>query len=320
MTDSLFRTARHIPVVEATPTAAVNPVTLPAPDRALPLALRVTAPVTGSDLPVVLLSHGGGESTYLPSKDGYGPLVDFYAAHGFAVVQPTHLSARVGGLGLDPAAPGFPIFWRSRVADLVRILDGLDEIEAQAPAVAGRLDHDRIAVVGHSGGSHTAAMLLGARLTDLEDGDGYLDPRVKAGVLLAPVGGGADVLPSLRERLPELSTDFSGMTTRTLVVFGDDDVSPALTARGADWHADPFHHGPGADALLTLVGAKHFLGGVTGYDARESDDEDPDRLAVTQRMTWAYLRSALVEGDPAWARACEAFQEHGAAQGRVDRK
>jgi hypothetical protein len=110
------------------------------------------------------------------------------------------------------------------------------------------------------------------------------------------------------------------MTTQTLVVAGDSDVNPHLTVRGADWHADPYHHGPGSDCLLSLFGAKHGLGGFAGYDAKETDDEDPDRLAVTQRMTWAYLRSALYADDPAWPGACKALEEHAGSQGRVNRK
>jgi predicted dienelactone hydrolase len=75
---------------------------LAAPQRGLPLELRVTVPATGRSLPVVLLSHGGGASLYLPSKDGYDPIVQFYAARGFAVMQPTHLSSKIGGFGLNP--------------------------------------------------------------------------------------------------------------------------------------------------------------------------------------------------------------------------
>ena len=89
------------------------------------------------------------------------------------------------------------------------------------------------------------------------------------------------------------------MTTRVLVVAGDSEVNPHLTVRGADWHADPYRLSPGADCLLTLFGAKHGLGGVAGYDAKETDDENPDRLAVTEQMNWAYLRTALYEGDAA---------------------
>jgi len=81
--------ARRIPVPEAVPTVSVNPVTLPVPDRSVPLELRVTAPLQGDAVPIVLLSHGGGSSHYLQSKDGFSPLVDFYAGHGLAVIQPT---------------------------------------------------------------------------------------------------------------------------------------------------------------------------------------------------------------------------------------
>jgi len=71
---------------------------------------------------------------------------------------------------------------------------------------------------------------------------------------------------------------------------------------------------------LTVTGAKHGLGGIAGYDAKETDDEDPDRLATTQRMTWAYLRSALYQGDPAWANACKTLQAESSGLGRVDCK
>lgn len=110
------------------------------------------------------------------------------------------------------------------------------------------------------------------------------------------------------------------MTTQTLVVAGDSDVSSHLTVRGADWHADAYHHSPGADGLLTIFGAKHGFGGIAGCDAKETDDEDPDRLSVTQRMTWAYLRSTLYPDDPAWPEACRALEENASSQGRVECK
>jgi predicted dienelactone hydrolase len=56
----------------------------------------VIAPLRGDALPIVLLSHGGGSLHYLKSKDGFAPLVDFYASHGFAVIQSTHLSSPFG--------------------------------------------------------------------------------------------------------------------------------------------------------------------------------------------------------------------------------
>src|SRR5205823_403888 len=249
-------------------------------NRPLPLELRLTVPAGNEHVPVILFSHGGGASRYLPSKDGYSPLADFYAAHGFAVIQPTHLSSKIGGLGLDPSAPGHSMFWRSRIDDMKLILDRLEDIETQA-GLPGRLDSDRIAVMGHSAGAQTAGLLLGATLPGEPN---LLDPRIKAGVLLAPVGNGDGLLPAVLERYPELDLDFSPLTTRTLVVCGDQDDSPYLTGRGPAWHTDPYTRAAGADALLTLLGGKHFLGGIMGYDLKETDDEDPERLAITQRM------------------------------------
>ena len=123
--NNLVHDAIHIPVSDAVPTLSVSPVTLDVPGRYGPLELRVTAPVAGRDLPVLLISHGGGPSLYIPSKDGYAPLAGFYAEHGFAVIQPTHASSRVGGA---------PAGTRGRAAPLAVPCGGHDD----DPRPAGR--------------------------------------------------------------------------------------------------------------------------------------------------------------------------------------
>ena len=321
--NNLITQAASIPIDDAGPILAVSPVTLPAPGRGLDLEMKVTAPVSGRDLPVILLSHGHGPSLYIPSLHGYGPLGDFWAAHGFVVIQPNHLNSKVAGLA--PASPGGPAFWRSRVQDMSRILDQLDSVQAQVPTLAGRVDRTKVAAVGHSLGGQTVGMLLGARLTDPHDPDAtdvdLKDSRIKAGVLLAaPGAGGDDLAPavSANPAFSFLNPDFSHMTTPTLVVVGDEDASPHLTRRGVDWHADAYRLSPGADALLTLTGGKHGLGGVSGYEASETTDENPDRLAAVQRMSWAYLRTALYPDDPAWSEACASLAQLASSLGRVD--
>ncbi|NOU32150.1 MAG: chlorophyllase [Polyangiaceae bacterium] len=306
---------------DAVPVFSVSPVTVPAPGRAVDLQLRVSAPVVGGDLPIILLSHGQGRSNHLSSLNGYAPLASFWAAHGFVVLQPTHLSSKTlsGDSRVDPTGPEGPLFWQSRALDMTRILDNLDVLETQVPEVRGRLDRGRIAVVGHSMGGHTASLLLGA--THRAPPVSFAEPRIKAGMLLAAPGRGDALSKLAAENYGFFSTiDFSTMATPALVVAGDKDASTHLTVAGPSWHADPYFLSQGKKSLLTLFGGEHCLGGISGYDVAETTDESPERVTAVQHLTWAYLRSALYPGDAAWATACAALTAAPTPPGRVEEK
>lgn len=297
------------------PVTSAYPITLASPGRGLDLQVRVTAPVHGTKLPVIVLSHGHGSSMH-----GYAPLVDYWAARGFVVIEPTHLDSRQVGLAHED--PRHPKVWRHRVADMKRILDNLTVIESALPGLPGRVDHDRIAAAGHSYGGQTTGLLLGARMikADGTADEDMSDPRIKVGILLAAGGrGGPDLSDFGRQYTPYLNSDFSRLTMPTLVVAGDKDQSP-LTVRGPDWFYDPYHLSPGAQALLTLFGGEHMLGGISGYNVVETTDENPERVALVQSVTYAFLRSALNPGDAAWSDACAALADETAPIGKIDTK
>ncbi|RKH28727.1 alpha/beta fold hydrolase [Corallococcus praedator] len=297
------------------PVISVSPVVLSAPGRGEELHVRVSAPATGSQLPIIVFAHGFGSSL-----DGYAPLANYWAAHGFVVIQPTFLDSRT--LGLRPDDPRTPLIWKFRVEDMKRVLDQLDLIEGSVPGLAGRIDRSRIAAAGHSFGAQTTGMLLGARIIgpDGSVGEDLSDPRISVGVLLAAAGrGGEDLSPFAARHFPYMNPSFAEMAAPALVVAGDKDDSP-LSVRGPDWLTDAYTLSPGPKWLVMLFGAEHMLGGISGYLVTETTDENPERVAAVQRLTWAYLRSALYPGDPAWPAACTELMEGPHPLGRVEGK
>ncbi len=313
---------KKVPVTGSAPNPIVSfsPVVLSVPGRQVDLQLKVSAPATGSDLPIILFSHGHGQSTFLSSLRGYGPLVDFYAAQGFVVIQPTHQDSKA--LGLDPNGPEGALFWRSRAEDMHFILNHLDQIEATVPGLSGRLDRSRIAAVGHSMGGHTAAMLAGMRVTDPKDGKevNLAEPRIKVSVLMGAPGKGEDAAAFISEHYPVLrNSNFAEMTMPALVVNGDKDKNANFSDR-TDWRADAYFLSPGPKCLLTIFGGEHILGGISGYDAAETTDESPERVAVVQQLTLAYLRTALYPEDSSWEDAKKALKEDANPKARIECK
>jgi pimeloyl-ACP methyl ester carboxylesterase len=303
----------HVAGIER-PILSVAPVSLLVQGRGALLQLRVSAPLEGSALPIILFSHGNGQSLY-----AYGPLANHWAAQGFVVIQPTHLDSRMVGLAQDD--PRRPQLWRHRENDLLRVLDALPALLAATPGLGGRVDFDRIAVAGHSWGAQTASMLLGARHPDPDDGSvvDIRDERVKAGVLLTIPGmGGANLSPFAAQRFPFMHPDFSGMTAPALIIAGDADRG-AMTVRGPEWWRDAYDFSPAPKALFTLHGGEHSLGGIPNYEARETTDERPARVAVIQRASTAFLWSVFRPGDERWPGVV-AELAGGAAEGRVEAK
>lgn len=306
-----YAAAGTIQVSDPNPFLAYSPVVLDVPGRPVPLEIKVSAPVTGAGLPVILLSHGHGMTNFLASLNGYGPLADFWAAHGFVVIQPTHLDSM--GLGLrEKDLPDAPIYWRDRATDMHFILDHLDEIESAVPGLAGRVDHDRIAAAGHSLGGGTVTLLLGMQVLDPDDDreKDLSDPRVKAGVIIGAPGIGDEHLSAwAAENYPMMKyINFDKMTGTALVIAGDKDLNTNFSDRlSYRWDAYTFSPG-GNKTLLTFVDGEHMFGGISGYDAVETSDDNPERMATLRALAWAYLRTQMFPGDTSWETAVQALE------------
>ncbi len=73
---------------------------------------------------------------------------------------------------------------------------------------------------------------------------------------------------------------------------------------GAAWTADPYVLSPGRKSPLTLFAAEHFPGGISGYEAAETPDENPAaHVAVVRRVPLAHLRHTLGVGSTDWTAA-----------------
>jgi hypothetical protein len=87
-----------------------------------------------------------------------------------------------------------------------------------------------------------------------------------------------------------------------------------------NWRADAYYQSPGPKDLLTVFGAEHIFGGISGYDARETSDENPDRVAFVCESILAYLQSALNPKDHSWEEAKKALNGVPGALGSIESK
>ncbi|MCU7615322.1 hypothetical protein N0B16_12820 [Chryseobacterium sp. GMJ5] len=295
--------------IPSAPIMIYSPVVIKVPGREVDLQVKVSMPATGNNLPIILLSHGHGQSNFLSSLKGYGPLADFYAAQGFVVFQPTHQDSKI--LGLQQDGPEGALFWKSRAHDMHVILDHLDLFEETVPGLKGRLDKKQVTAVGHSMGGHTVCMLSGMKVEDPVSGDiiDLREPRLKAGIIFGAPGKGSDIADFGKEHYPVLfKTNFTGMDNPVLVVNGDKDVNLNFSDR-ADWRADAYYLSDKNTCLLTIKGSLHTFGGISGYDAGETQEENPDMVAMIQQITLAYLRTALNPEDKSWESIKKELEE-----------
>ena len=100
---------------------------------------------TGGPHPLVVFSHG-----YALSPIVYSALVEHYASRGYIVLAPEHNET------FDGSLTGF---WKAlidRPVDIQRTIDEAERLNEPGAPLAGLIDMDNVAVVGHSYGGYTA--------------------------------------------------------------------------------------------------------------------------------------------------------------------
>jgi len=248
-----------------TPAAVVENVQWFDAQRARNVPARIYSPAyeqDGKRYPLVLLSHGFGES-----MDSYEYLGIFLAENGFIVVSVDHegsdASAIVDG---KPVGISNPEHWMLRPQDLIFALD--EALAGHQWLLDGRVDPERIGVIGHSLGSTTALTLAGLKINIPGQDDWQLaDPRVKAVVAMSPQIGNA--------------LDPAGAATTGLHVGSWNDIQlPVLLLRGTadyglsgDLRTDP--------ALRELV-----FDGIPGKRTFDANIENAEHDAFTDTQPW----------------------------------
>lgn len=75
-----------------------------------------------------------------------------------------------------------------------------------------------------------------------------------------------------------------------------------MTVRGPDWWREAYDLSPAPKALFTVYGGEHSLGGIPNYEARETTDESPARIAAEGDLAWSHAvaveRRTDVAGGP----------------------
>ncbi|WP_242059920.1 alpha/beta hydrolase [Oscillatoria sp. FACHB-1407] len=236
-------------------------------DLYLPLTAAGTPPPTPT--PVIVISHGLGSG-----RSAYAYLARHLASYGFAVAVPEHpgsnsdqLEALISGRTSQVAQLNEFI---DRPLDITFLLDHLEYRSQVDPSLRGRLDLQRVGVVGQSLGGYTSLALAGAEINipQLQSTCPPPDPFNISLLLQCQALNSTQAIRSLRdERVKAIipinpigssllgEQEYSDITIPVMMVTGNaDTIAPSLTEQ-----IQPFTWLSSSDKYLVLMrGGTHF--------------------------------------------------------------
>ena len=124
----------------------------------------------------------------------------------------------------------------------------------------------------------------------------FTDPRIVAGVLLAPPSR----TPGFR------NVEWRPDSKPILIIAGMED----LTMEN-DWHAHAqyfYNTDVGNRCLAAMTGVEHYLGGTLGTHRTEEKKESPETLAEIRKLSVQFF-DAAVKGSGDWAKTRAALLE-----------
>lgn len=248
---------------------AVHTIDVDACDFGAPTALRIHAPVSPDEYPVVVFQHG-----FMLRNSAYDEILQHVASHGFVVVAPQMYEPGIGPLLGNPTA--------AEEAELGRqILNWLPNHLQEVTQFAARTD--RIGIAGHSRGGKVAWLMAVADPGRFL-GIAGVDPVDGAG---GPFGNQSRVTQgTFPFSIPALiiGTELGGDCAPT----GDNHVQFYAASQSPAWHFVALNEGHG-----------DMLDEPEAQSAAAFCASDPDRSGMRQLTAGllTFLFRAALQGD-----------------------
>jgi predicted dienelactone hydrolase len=271
-------------------------ITLRDEKRGKDIECRIHFPDTGDKLPLIVFSHGFGAD-----KTAFATISQNVAEHGYVIVHPSHADGfgrsgnKQGERASMPVKGGIRAFRsggglagllndlekiEGRIADVVKVMDSIEQLCTKVPALRGRIDTTSIGVGGHSYGAYTS-MLIGGVTADIGSAKArsFVDKRVRC---ILPISGQGTGQQGLTK------SSWANLNLPMMAITGS--LDQGAGGQGPDWKKEPFKFSqPGEKYLVFIEGANHlsFGGGLGGRSSSTTEVVKATALAFWD----AYLKN-----------------------------